>query len=510
MKDNDTFDLRKFDKYREDNRLEVKRAKEKLPEALWETYSSFANTNGGCIILGVKEKEDKSWYTTGLKDVSKLKKDFWDTIHNSRKVNICLLSEKDVQDYEINGDVILVINVPRARREEKPVYINNDMWSGTFRRDWEGDYHCTRSSILAMLRDQTDDTPDMKVLENKEIKDLDHDSIRSYRIRYNATHQGHPWCDLPEEEFLLMIGAASDETEDHRIHPTAAGLLMFGQFHRIIREFPEYLLDYREKMDPSIRWTDRVVSNSGEWSGNVYDFFTKVSFKLVSDVKKPFKLEGIYRIDDTPVHVAIREALANCLVNTDYFLPWNVVVEKYPDKIVLANPGTVRLGKKQMLRGGISQPRNRLLLNMFNFIGVGERAGSGVPDIYSIWKSEHFDDPIVDEASGREGNPDRTTLTLPMVENKRKKQAEKTSGKNKRKKQAKKTIGNGQAAKTRDNKDQIIKFISKNGSARTGELVELLGLSEARVRVLLSEMVDSNLIEPQGNGRSRRYVLKKV
>ena len=70
--------------------------------------------------------------------------------------------------------------------------------------------------------------------------------------------------------------------------------------------------------------------------------------------------------------------------------------------------------------------------------------------------------------------------------------------------------GNGQAAKTRDNKDQIIKFISKNGSARTGELVELLGLSEARVRVLLSEMVDSNQIDPQGNGRSRRYVLRKV
>ncbi len=96
---------------------------------------------------------------------------------------------------------------------------------------------------------------------------------------------------------------------------------------------------------------------------------------------------------------------------------------------MVANPGTVRLGKKQMLRGDISQPRNRLLLNMFNSIGVGERAGSGVPDIYSIWKSEHFDDPIVDEASGREGNLDRTTLTLPMVENKRKKQAEKNERK---------------------------------------------------------------------------------
>lgn len=72
--DNMNFDLSKFDQYREDNRLEVKKAKEGLPDSIWETYSSFANTNGGCIILGVKEKEDKSWSTTGLKDVFKLKK----------------------------------------------------------------------------------------------------------------------------------------------------------------------------------------------------------------------------------------------------------------------------------------------------------------------------------------------------------------------------------------------------------------------------------------------------
>lgn len=59
----EVFDLAKFDEYREDNRLEVKRAKDKLPNALWETYSSFANTAGGCIILGVKERDDKSWYS---------------------------------------------------------------------------------------------------------------------------------------------------------------------------------------------------------------------------------------------------------------------------------------------------------------------------------------------------------------------------------------------------------------------------------------------------------------
>lgn len=135
------FNLNEFDKYREDNRLEVKKAKDKLPNSLCETYSSFANTNGGCIILGVKEREDESWETTGLKDVSLLKKSFFDTLHNPSKVNISLVDDSSVKEYEYDEDKILVIEVPKARREDRPVYIDGDMWNGTYRRDGEGDYH---------------------------------------------------------------------------------------------------------------------------------------------------------------------------------------------------------------------------------------------------------------------------------------------------------------------------------------------------------------------------------
>ena len=48
----DNFDIRRFDQYREDNRLEVKKASGGLPNSLWETYSSMANCYGGVIILG--------------------------------------------------------------------------------------------------------------------------------------------------------------------------------------------------------------------------------------------------------------------------------------------------------------------------------------------------------------------------------------------------------------------------------------------------------------------------
>ncbi len=144
--------IKKFDEYREDNRLEVKKAKDGLSISLWESYSAMANCYGGVIILGVSERKDGSFYTTGLQDATKLKKMLWDTINNRGKVNINLLLDEDVKTYELNGDVIMVIYVPRARRDQKPVYINNDIWNGTYRRNWEGDYQCTKSEIRSMLQ----------------------------------------------------------------------------------------------------------------------------------------------------------------------------------------------------------------------------------------------------------------------------------------------------------------------------------------------------------------------
>ena len=139
------FDISQFDKYREDNRREVKKASNGLPNSRWDTYSAFANCYGGVIILGAKEEQDGSWTTTGLRNEAKLRKDFWDTINNRKKVNINLITDDDVQTYTIGarGDVIMVIYVPMAKREQKPIYINDDLFGGTFRRNWEGDYRLT-------------------------------------------------------------------------------------------------------------------------------------------------------------------------------------------------------------------------------------------------------------------------------------------------------------------------------------------------------------------------------
>ena len=489
------FDLAKFDEYREDNRREVKKANGGLPNSLWDTYSSFANCYGGVIILGVKEEKDGSWRTTGLKNEAKLRKDFWDTINNPKKVNLNLLTDDDVETYFYgpNDDVIMVIYVPMAKREQKPIYINNDIFNGTFRRNYEGDYHCTRLQVKAMLRDQTERTMDMEILDKIPMEDLNYDTIHGYRNSHRTLKEGHPFERLNDHEYLRSIGAAAVSEEDGQLHPTAAGMLMFGDEYNIVRHFPEYFLDYREEMDSAIRWTDRLQSSSGEWSGNVFDFYFRVYNKLIKDIKVPFKMVGGERVDDTPVHKALREALANCLINADYHGVRGVVIRKEQDKITFANPGYVRTGKKQMRLGGESDPRNKSLMKMFNLINIGERAGSGVPNIFNVWNDEGWEDPVIEERF----DPDRTVLSLSFL----KKQAKKTSDK----KQAKKTSDKKQAKKTKENILKIREYLEKNGVSKTNDIAEYLNLSSARTRVLLNSMEE---VEAIGANSNRIYKLK--
>ena len=493
------FDLSQFNKYKEDNRREVKKAKGGLPGSLWSTYSAFANCYGGVIILGVAENEDGSWYTTGLQDENKLRKDFWNMINNRQKVSANLLVDSDVQTYQMNQDTIMVIYVPAAKREQKPVYINDDLFEGSFRRNWEGDYHCTPSEVKAMLRDQTEDTMDMKILEDMQMNVLNRETVHAYRNRHMAYRNVHVWEQLKDEEYLERIGAAKVLSTDGKLHPTAAGLLMFGDEYKILYEYPEYFLDFRELLDPSIRWTDRLQSGSGDWTGNLFDFFFRVYGKLVKDVKIPFKLEGAVRIDDTPVHKAIREALANCLVNTDFYLPRGIVIKKEADSIIMENPGSIRTGRKQMLKGGISDPRNKALMKMLNMIGIGERAGSGVPDIYSVWEKQGWVAPEVIE----EYAPDRTILKLSFVNAEVKKVTEKSD----RKKVTEKSDRKKVTEKTEKQMEQILSRMQPNVEYKVEEAAEWLNVGRTRARTLLKMLVADGKISETGATKMKRYCI---
>ena len=145
------LDLNNLEKYKENNRIEAKEATGGLPHSIWETYSAFANTLGGIILLGVAEAEDKSLYSIDLDVPEKLITEFWDIINNTEYVSRNILSEEDVKVRRADGKRVIVIRVPPADDKEKPVYIGKDIFHGTYIRCGEGDYRCTPEQVKKMI-----------------------------------------------------------------------------------------------------------------------------------------------------------------------------------------------------------------------------------------------------------------------------------------------------------------------------------------------------------------------
>ncbi len=389
--------------------VEAKLASGGLPRSLWETYSSFANTFGGVILLGVEEDSNHNLVPRGVEDPQKLISDIWNVLNNPNKISANILLENHVYTLSHENKRIVVMEVPRAERCDKPIYINNDMFKGTFRRNHEGDYHCTPEEIKSMLRDQSDTSQDALLLEDLSISDLNQESICRYRILFHNLKPTHVWGRLSDDEFLIKIGAARKSRVDGKIHPTLGGLIFFGDFITITNELPYYFLDFREHLSKTARWSDRVCSGDGYWSGNIFDFYFKVVDRLTSDVKRPFELNSqLQRIDDTPIHKSVRECLANALIHADYYGRRGIVIDKEFQRITISNPGTFRIGIDEAIAGGISDARNTHIFNMFSLINVGERSGTGLCDVYHVFKENDFQSPTLFESV----NPDRVTLIL--------------------------------------------------------------------------------------------------
>ena len=396
--------------------FECKKAENNIPKSVWETYSSFANTIGGIIVLGITENvkfvgEANHFEITGITNPQKLRKEFFDTL-NSNKVNRNILTDSDVEIIDYEGVPLMCITVPQADYRQRPIYINGNMMNGAFKRNYEGDYHCTEEDVKAMIRDANDSGNDGILIEHYNIDDIDSATLNAYRNRFRTANPDHIWNDYDDKDFLLNIGAYIRDRNTRREGLTLAGLLVFGKGLSIRERFDNIRMDYLDftNLEEESRWSDRLTYD-GRWENNLYNFFMRVQSKLISDIKRPFSLKGMERNDDSLLHKAIREALTNLIIHADYMLTGVLKVEKYDNRFVFSNPGSLKIPVVDIYEGGHSKARNPHTQAILRMIGFGENIGSGFPTILEACKKENWRRPLLEE------RPDLhlVELTLSMV-----------------------------------------------------------------------------------------------
>ena len=357
----------------------------------------MANTVGGTIFLGVKESPDLTIDIKGVADPNKVVKEFWNQLNNPQKVSCNLLSENHVTQFQFEGKTLIAINVPRATRKERPVFIGVNPFSGTYRRQNDGDFRCPAEVVQRMIAEKSSDTLDAEICNRYSLDDIDAGTLSAYRQMFANRTPVHPFNELNDLEFLRNLGGWRENRETGEKGLTYAGLLMFGKLRSILDVFPKYIVDYREygrMVSEEQRWDDRLTTDFS-WPGNLFAFCRAVLPRLYQSLKVPFKLANGVRVDESPVHIALREALVNTLIHADYGEGGTILVVKRPDLFGFRNPGTLRIPKEDAIRGGTmnSDCRNRNLQKMFQMIGYADQAGSGFPKIYSGWASQDWKKP---------------------------------------------------------------------------------------------------------------------
>ncbi|HIF9506440.1 TPA: RNA-binding domain-containing protein [Photobacterium damselae] len=398
----------------ESNQVEFKLAGGKdgngaLPKDFWPSYSAMANSRGGWIILGVKEK-DGIFTPVGIPNSEKVKTDLFNQLNDRDKVSVNIISDDDVQTIRLQDQMVLAIRIQPAPRKQKPVHLKKTPFNNTYIRLHEGDRRCDDETVKRMLAEQIHDSRDSEILSEHYnfSDDIDVNSLKAYRNLLSSHNPQHPYLDLELFELFKKIGGWIKNRENGREGITLAGVLMFGTWEAINAAAPNYFVDYQERPEAKteLRWIDRIAPD-GTWSGNLFDFYRRVYQKLITDIKVPFKLEDGQRKSDTPIHTALREALVNTIVHADFTDRVSILVVKRPDMFGFRNPGLMRIPLEDVIAGGTSDCRNRTLHQMFLLIGLGERAGSGMPKIFSGWKSVNWRTPKLWEK-----HPPQTLLEL--------------------------------------------------------------------------------------------------
>ncbi len=458
------IDLNNVEKYKENNRIEAKKALGGLPKSIWETYSAFANALGGVILLGVEEYKDKSFHVVDLPDPEKMVKEFWEIANDPDKVSVNILSKDDVFIQTAEGKHFIVINVPRAGRLDKPVYVGGDI-AYTYRRNGEGDYKCSREEYEAMVRDASRKSYDMRLADNMDMNALNMESIKAFRESVIRNRPGQIWEQLSLPEFLLKAGALAPD-RNGRNRPTFAGLLMFGKREYISVWFEDFHLTYLEP-------DGGFYMNSDDGNIiNVWNFHFRVCERFES-------------IEDEEVRECAKEAFLNCLVNADYPGNCGIAVSLSRKGIVLSNPGSFRIGLDSALSGGRSDVRNMEMLHMFNLVRERESAGRGIPHILHAWKERGWKEPEFTENF----NPDEIVLYLSFEKEKRK------------------SPPNGEIALP-EIRDGIVDYLMEHIRCGIDEICRYMGISQDAAEDAMKRLIEEDIVTATGSEDGEMYCLK--
>lgn len=361
--------------------IELKKSSD-LPTAFWESYSSFSNTSGGFIILGVREGTPHN-EIIGVDNAEKTTTSLWDQVSNTNKVNFRNIDNRDVNTYTVDGKKVIIVYVKEAPENMKPVYTNGKL-ENVWIRTGDGDRKATKEELATFIRN-AQPGQDALIADRITLDDLDTDSVITFKERVSKRFPKKNYIEMSTDVFLTEIGGCVKDRTSGEVRIKRGTLLFFGKTNSIKEMFPHYHVDFFNRRGNNPRWIDRVSDDEpGEYEMNLYNFYCIVYEKLCALLQESFTLDkGQMRLPTSDFDEIIRECIVNCLAHADYTLGFPTTkIDVYDGWFSFTNPGKMLVSTQQFIAGGDSRPRNEIIMKFFRLLGASERQGFGGPLIY--------------------------------------------------------------------------------------------------------------------------------
>lgn len=326
------------------------------PHRIIQTIIAFANTAGGTIIIGVKDKTKKA---VGVNDVLREE----ERIANMVADSILPLITPNFQFHTWRNRDFLIITVGFS---PMPYYLKSKgIDNGVYIRMGSTNRIADRSTVAEIQRlaihQSFDELPNVQAKQD----DIDfHHANEHFGLYTN-------------KKFDLNVAKSFHLLVQHQstYYPSNGAILLFGKERR--RFFPDAII----RCGRFAGSTKNQIIDQQEIDVALPSAVSEVISFIERNTMSKGEIGRTHRVD-IPQYppIVLREAIINALVHADYSIKGtNIQVAIFSDRLEITNPGALPYGLSlEKALSGISQLRNRVIGHVFRELGLIERWGSGL------------------------------------------------------------------------------------------------------------------------------------
>lgn len=429
-------------KYEESPVLELK---EQINADFKKEVIAFANTDGGEIYVGVA----RDGSITGVENAEAEMEKISNMIRDGIKPD--LTAYTSIERIEEAGKALVRVSISRGLKRPYHLTDKGLKPAGVFVRHGVSSVPAADEAIRQMLKESDGTAFDKARSINQELTFVYAEKI--FQERQVA-------FDEARKRTLGLLDADG--------YYTNAALLLSDQCGHIIR-CAVYEGTGKSKFKTRKEFFGSILKQ-------LDDMFSFLS--LNNNLRSTF--DGLRRIDyaDYPEE-ALREALLNAVVHRDYDYSGSIIINIYDDRMEFISLGGLVKGLTlEDIKGGVSQPRNTVIANVFYRLELIESYGTGIQRMLESYAGSGFEPEFAPA-------PASFVVTLPN------RNAEKSQADN----------------LDLNREETVLRLLTERGSISRKDVEQILGCSSFPANQVLKLLLEQGRIVKTGAARGTRYIL---